>query len=60
MTCKCKDYRVIADALLSARNAIVGSEQLTGWNIAVSYTADALKRDNPNFKRETFYKACGV
>ncbi len=55
-----KDYRAIADALLSARNAIKGSEQLTAWNITTAYLADTLQRDNPRFKRETFYKACGV
>lgn len=50
-----KDYKIIADALREAE-----PQTDLALRIAIFKIADHLKVDNPNFKHEAFYKACGL
>ena len=54
-----KDYILLADALLSARNAADGPGELVGVETAATYVADALARDRGVFQRQKFLKAAG-
>ena len=54
-----KDYRRLADALLSARNASTSAEILRGVDNAVIYIADALAQERWQFDRQRFYTASG-
>ena len=55
-----KDYILLADALMSARNECRSAEAMLGTVYAACYIADKLASDNPRFDRERFLKAASA
>lgn len=59
-----KNYVLIADVLRINRpgeglSGLELADALRRWRKVVRDLASEFQRDNPNFKKETFYRACG-
>lgn len=54
-----KDYILIADAIKSAKDDQTTENKNETLSYLLGYLAEGFKSDNPNFKKDVFYKASG-
>ena len=55
-----KDYIALAAALKGAYPIPENNTPDSAWRHCVAAIAHVLMQDNPRFKFDTFYKACGI
>jgi len=55
-----KDYELLADTFYGLKEIASQNGHITTFQMIVGNLATKLEIDNPLFKRDLFFKACGV